>query len=146
MNKTILYQAFTFFMLIGLLSCSKNEDEVKSTDREYKINIKVDYVEKSKDYPDEGAKIYIYFNHKQDDFTGLQYDKEGSYYSETKTIRPDNTYIVNNQGMAIIDFKEHLNVECSIIVESKKRVGLRSFLYVDEFDFKDYDTLKFRFH
>lgn len=145
MNTVIKHLVCVSILLLSLLSCDKDE-QVEEVERGYRLCIKVEYVHRSENKPDAGSKVYIYFNHKQEDFMPLRYDKEGIFYSEDKTIRPDDTYIVNADGMVSIDFKEHLNVEFSMAVESYKKEGLRGFLYIEEYDFEDNDVLRFKFH
>lgn len=144
MNTVIKRLVCVSILLLSLLSCDRDE-QIEEVERGYRLCIKIEYVHRSENRPDAGSKVYIYFNHKQEDFISLQYDKEGVYYSEGKIIKPDDTYTANVDGMVSIDFKEHLNVEFSMVVESCKKEGLRGFLYIEEYDFEDNGVLSFKF-
>ena len=133
-------------LLLTLSSCDKNSDERMEVERNYTLGIKIEYIHKSETYPDAGSLVYIYFNHKQEDFTGLQCNEEGVYYSNSKIIRPDGLYIADADGIVSIDFKEYLNIDFSIVVESYKKEGVKGFLYIEKYKFKEDDVICFKFH
>lgn len=146
MNIMIKYLICISVILFSLFSCDTSKDEFVENKQNYRVDVKVEYVQRSEYFPDIGSKIYIYFNCKQENFTGLQYDGEGVFSSEAKTIKPDTTYVVDFEGIASLDFEGYLGVEFCIVVESEKKKGIKGFLYIDQFDFKENDVLSFRFH
>lgn len=146
MDVVIKHLVCISILLLTLSSCDKNSDEQAKVERSYTLGIKIEYIHKSETYPDAGSKVYIYFNHKQEDFTGLQCNEDGVYYSDSKIIRPNELCIADADGIVNIDFKEYLDVEFSIVVESYKKEGLKGFLYIEKYKFKEDDVICFKFH
>lgn len=55
-------------------------------------------------------------------------------------------YIADADGIVSIDFKEYLNIDFSIVVESYKKEGVKGFLYIEKYKFKEDDVICFKFH
>lgn len=141
MNATIKLLGYILISLFLFLSCSK-DDEKEIIEENYEMNIKVEYTKWSESYPDEGSKIYIYFNRQMEDFTAMRYDADGVYYSDDKIIGLDKTDIADKNGLAVIDFKDHLNMKFSLAVESR-HTKLRAFMYFEKYVFAKEHTFSF---
>lgn len=69
-------------------------------------------------------------------------DADGVYYSDDKIIGPDKTDIADKNGLAVIDFKDHLNMKFSLAVESR-HTKLRAFMYFEKYVFAKEHTFSF---
>lgn len=120
--------------LVSFLSCNENEDGKNSIEENYDMIVKVEYSKWSEMYPDEGSKVYLYIGCNYLDFSGLKYDGEGIYYLGNKILKPNRTYIVDKNRIAIVNFEDCLNIEISMIVESKYS-KLRGTKFFGKYDF-----------
>ena len=102
--RTAIQQLSYILILLTIFSSCNKDNEKEIIEESYEMNIKVEYTKWSESYPDEGSKIYIYFNRQMEDFTAMKYEADGVYYSVDKIIRPDQTDIADKNGLAIIDF------------------------------------------
>ena len=140
--RTAIQQLSYILILLTIFSSCNKDNEKEIIEESYEMNIKVEYTKWSESYPDEGSKIYIYFNRQMEDFTAMKYEADGVYYSVDKIIRPDQTDIADKNGLAIIDFRDHLNIKFSLMVESRY-TGLRAFMYFEKYVFAKEHTFSF---
>lgn len=111
-----------FFLLI-LMACSKDNQTDPDT---YNIETHVFYQLDSpieQNYPDVGAKVFVYYDKLVYDFMNYSYEGEGifikkdSIYNGDPMIKPDQTAVVDGLGNSIIT-PQYTDKEFLVVVES----------------------------
>ena len=70
--RTAIQQLSYILILLTIFSSCNKDNEKEIIEESYEMNIKVEYTKWSESYPDEGSKIYIYFNRQMEDFTAMK--------------------------------------------------------------------------
>ena len=130
--RTAIQQLSYILILLTIFSSCNKDNEKEIIEESYEMNIKVEYTKWSESY----------LNRQMEDFTAMKYEADGVYYSVDKIIRPDQTDIADKNGLAIIDFRDHLNIKFSLMVESRY-TGLRAFMYFEKYVFAKEHSFSF---
>lgn len=107
-----IYFYFSFFCV----SCSDNDKHDIEKNIQVEVFYKLEYLQQ--EYPDAGAKVFIYYDRSSIDFSLTTYTEEGSFIKEDGTvIILDQTGITDDSGITIVTPKYHDRM-LTIVIES----------------------------
>lgn len=119
---------------ISLLFCllySCNNDNTNDEIVDKNINVSVFFLKENSqtNNPDTNSNVYIYYGFDSMEFFGSTYDGNGKFVKREKVYLPDQSNVVNNDGIITIQPK-YMNRIFTIVVVSnyyKERISMYTY-------------------
>lgn len=140
MKKIIYFFAIT--LLIGFVSCNKDEEEPIVEKENIEIKVKAFYeTNTSSDIQfDNGAKVFVYYGFFTMDIIDYDYQGDGKLVKGDSIILPEQSATIERDGLTIIKPK-YTDQITTIIVESGYFTGIiASTSYLDLFESPEYSV------
>jgi hypothetical protein len=146
MTMKKLLTLFMCFALVGLYSCSSDDDNDNGTNTGLTLKVRSLYSDdanSTESKPDTGAKVYLFFDFDKNTPNGYTYQLGGKYVKDKVTMSPDQTGVTDADGYATIN-TEFKNRPLTVVVESKHYEGQYIETYYKNFNESEILALLFK--